>query len=223
MNEFRTSTLLIKTVKILLTLWICMTFVALWADFCEYKFINEYMQGTYSSSELIAEAGANDNRQLLINFIGFLLLIITGIFFLIWTYRASLNVRALGASGMKFSPRFSVISYFLPLFFLWRPYQAMKEIYQASMNPDEWHMQCPSMILPVWWFTWLLSFAIGLLLLKEITAPEHIAQPILENQLIIAGHLVDIPLTILAITLVHKISSLQLNHYQNNCLTKLDH
>lgn len=57
-----------------------------------------------------------------------LVIIATGVVFLMWIYRANLNVRGFGAADMKFTPGWSVGWYFIPIMNLVRPYQAMKEI-----------------------------------------------------------------------------------------------
>lgn len=58
--------------------------------------------------------------------------IITSVLFLRWVYVSNRNARALGASDMQHSPGWSVGWYFIPIATLWKPYQAMKEIYKAS-------------------------------------------------------------------------------------------
>jgi len=78
----------------------------------------------------------NGDRHL---FIGLGLLgiqLTTSILFLMWIYRANSNARQLGAQGMKFSPGWSVGFYFIPILWFWKPYQAMKEIWQASKAPS---------------------------------------------------------------------------------------
>ena len=67
-----------------------------------------------------------------------------------WTLRASHNVRALGATNLMFSPRASVGWYFVPIANLWKPYQAMREIWQASVSPSAWKRQQIPLLLP-WW------------------------------------------------------------------------
>ena len=58
----------------------------------------------------------------------------TGIVFLMWIHRANRNARGLGAEGMTFTPGWSVGWYFIPIANLWKPFQAMKEIWQASAD-----------------------------------------------------------------------------------------
>jgi hypothetical protein len=75
----------------------------------------------------------------------------------VWTYRASSNAHQLGAQGLRYSPRWAVAGYFIPVGNLWMPYQAMKEILQASRNPAAWQSQGWPQSLPVWWLLWLAA------------------------------------------------------------------
>lgn len=52
--------------------------------------------------------------------------------FSMWKHRASKNLAPLGVSNQRFSPRWAVAYYFIPILNLFRPYQAMKEIYLRS-------------------------------------------------------------------------------------------
>ena len=54
------------------------------------------------------------------------------VLFLMWKHKASKNLAPLGVSNQRFSPRWAVAYYFIPILGLFRPYQAMKEIYLRS-------------------------------------------------------------------------------------------
>jgi formate-dependent nitrite reductase membrane component NrfD len=104
------------------------------------------------------EAEANDLRQGIIG----ILTIVSGIAGMvvvsIWTYRASSNAHALGAQGLRYSPRWAVGGYFIPIANLWMPYQAVKEIAQASRDPSSWQSRGWPRSLPLWWFSWLATY-----------------------------------------------------------------
>lgn len=111
-----------------------------------------------TSSEIsLEEAEANDTRQALVGVAAILGLVVTGIVFLSWQHRANLNCRGFGASGMKFSPGWSIGYYFIPIVMLFKPYQAMKEIWKVSSNPRDWESQPGSPYLSWWWALWLLT------------------------------------------------------------------
>ena len=87
---------------------------------------------------------------------------------LVWTHRANHNARALGASGLRFTPRAAVAWYFVPIAWFWKPYQAMREIWNASARPADWKNRQGSALLGWWWGLWLLA-SWGWLLAQEVT------------------------------------------------------
>lgn len=68
-----------------------------------------------------------------------------------WIYRAGVNSRGFGARGMRVSPAGAIGWYFVPIMNFFRPYQAMKEIWQVSGNPADWRNEKGSPILFGWW------------------------------------------------------------------------
>ncbi len=82
---------------------------------------------------------------------------VTAVLFLMWIYRANVNCRGFGATDMKFSPGWSIGYYFIPVLHLYKPYGAMKEIWQVSTNPVTWAQEKGSPLLASWWALWLLS------------------------------------------------------------------
>lgn len=85
---------------------------------------------------------------------------LAGVFILLWKYNANKGARQLGALGMQFSPGRAVAHYFIPFSNLYRPYEAMSEIYRASQDPERWAESAHPKIVGLWW---TLSFASGLL------------------------------------------------------------
>lgn len=76
------------------------------------------------------------------------------VFFVLWKYSASHNARRLGAN-MKFSPGWSIAYYFIPFLNLWRPYQAMKEIWNVSHNSMSCKSKKSGKIVVFWWLSFI--------------------------------------------------------------------
>jgi hypothetical protein len=148
---FRDPTNLTRWLRHFLYASVCASTLLLFSDVLDYLFISSYDPRNYSLEEFLeAYERINGDRHL---FIGLGLLgiqLTTSILFLMWIYRANSNARQLGAQGMKFSPGWSVGFYFIPILWFWKPYQAMKEIWQASKAPSSWKSEKPGSILP-WW------------------------------------------------------------------------
>jgi hypothetical protein len=90
-----------------------------------------------------------------------LVFIITGFTFLKWIYRANLNSHCFGTRDMKFSPGWSIGWYFVPFMNIFKPYQAMNEIWKVSLDPQRWGSQKPSVVVVCWWSLWLLNGVLG--------------------------------------------------------------
>jgi hypothetical protein len=95
----------------------------------------------------------------------------------VWIYHAAKNVRGLGARGLETSPSWAVGWYFIPFMSLFRPYQAMREIYQASVSPGTWRSAPVSPVLSLWWAAWLIAGLAGNALFigaRGVTSPSGI-------------------------------------------------
>lgn len=78
-----------------------------------------------------------------------------GVVFLVWTYLANRNCRAMGA-GLEFPASYAVAFHFLPVLSWYRPYHAMREIWKASIDAGRWRAQPTPGLLRAWWALWLL-------------------------------------------------------------------
>ena len=80
-----------------------------------------------------------------------------------WIYRINYNARCLGAKEMRYTPGWSVGWYFIPIVHLWKPYQAMKEIYLKTynLNIEVSNINNVPGFFPLWWTFWLLGTFAG--------------------------------------------------------------
>jgi len=114
------------------------------------------------------EIDANDDRRALIGLIQVLTGLVTFALYLRWLHKAHRNLRVLGATGLRFTPGWAVGWYFIPIAVLFRPFQAMSELWRAS-NPiagggapgDEWRLLPPPSIVALWWIVVVLSAILG--------------------------------------------------------------
>jgi hypothetical protein len=89
--------------------------------------------------------------------------LLTAVLFLIWIYRAHKNLRALGASDLKYSPGWAIGGFFVPLVNLVRPYQVVMEIWRSSAPEMRgsfgaaWKHEGSSLFIVLWWGAWLIS------------------------------------------------------------------
>ncbi|MHC5053008.1 MAG: DUF4328 domain-containing protein, partial [Planctomycetota bacterium] len=146
-EPYRPADQLVKWLTILLVANAVIGVIALWSGWLEIDLIERAADEEISDEE----ADASDQRQGLIGLAQVGILIALIVLFCLWIPRANRNARALGATGMRFTPRWCVIWYLIPIMNLFRPYQAMKEIWKASV-PNEatpWQHRPASPILPL--------------------------------------------------------------------------
>jgi heme/copper-type cytochrome/quinol oxidase subunit 2 len=121
--------------------------------------VSDFWQLDLLASEFTSEeAETNDLRQRIIDTLTVVSAVGAMAAVSVWTYRASSNAHKLGAQGLRYSPRWAVGGFFIPLGNLWMPYQAMKEIAQASRDPSGWQSRGWPRSLPLWWFSWLATY-----------------------------------------------------------------
>jgi hypothetical protein len=83
-----------------------------------------------------------------------------GIAFLFWTYRVAENLRSLGVERQEYTPGWACGWYFVPILNLFRPIQALSEIWKGSdparLTGDKHAIQS-EWILGLWWTLHIIS------------------------------------------------------------------
>jgi len=139
------------------------------------------------------------------------------VLFCVWIHRANRNARALGAEGLEYTPGLAVVWFFVPFFNLFKPYFAVKEIYQAS-DPEAILAEDPGAPLSIhwsnvpvptqlrlWWIAWILSNLLDSASLRfSLNGADA-----LSAWLSMAGAAVVIPCTLLAIWVILEIRDRQ--------------
>ncbi|QIG80984.1 DUF4328 domain-containing protein [Stakelama tenebrarum] len=85
--------------------------------------------------------------------IGFYLL--TAVVFAVWIVMAGQNLRRLGFEDLEFSPASRVWWFFIPIANLFRPFQGMRELWNASHGEEHYGENQP--IVSIWWALWLAN------------------------------------------------------------------
>jgi len=127
---------------------------------------------------------------------------------LIWLYRASANVRVLGASNMVVSPGLAVVWWFVPIANLVMPFQTVRELWKASANPADWEIERAPATTIWWWTFWLLAGIAGAIALRLSLEPDkEAAAP--ADAFLVASDLLYIPAVILVARIIAGIEAMQ--------------
>ena len=140
--------------------------VVITSDYSEISLINSVLNNELEYSEELSQIEINDNRVSIISAIEFPILILSSALFFYWFYRAYRNLAHLGALGLTFNPKWVVPYFFIPVLCLWKPYEALKEIWKVSepyrtSEGYSWRSVKVSGILIFWWITFILSNIMG--------------------------------------------------------------
>jgi Domain of unknown function (DUF4328) len=108
-----------------------------------------------------AEAESNDARQFAINMASLVLLVITGIVFIVWFHRCYRNLETLAVGRLRFGPGWAIGGWFVPVLSMWRPKQIANDIWRGSdpSAPRELVVSREDPVpgfLTLWWISWLL-------------------------------------------------------------------
>lgn len=100
--------------------------------------------------------------------VGFVILLVSGVVNLIWIYGACCNAHALRPGTDMTTPGWAVGWFFVPIACLFKPYQALRDIWIASHGPVNGKYPRGSSRVILWWWT----FLIGNLLSRSLQEPS---------------------------------------------------
>jgi hypothetical protein len=83
-----------------------------------------------------------------------------------WIYRAHANVRASGGQNLDVTPGWAVGWFFVPIANLFKPFQAMRELWNASHLEHDYFVQESPALLKLWWGFWIVGNLISNLSLR---------------------------------------------------------
>ena len=105
----------------------------------------------------IGVARAADNGVAVTAGLDLLVFIATGVLWCIWQYRAQGNAIEITGDGLQFTPGWAVGWWFIPVANLFKPFQAVRELWKASHGGDAWRTLRTWPVIGWWWAVWILS------------------------------------------------------------------
>lgn len=84
-------------------------------------------------------------------------LIATMVLVALWIYRAHANLRQADLAGLEFTPGWAVGWYFIPFACLFKPFQAMRELWNVSLLQSDGFGQEADARLKTWWGAWIVG------------------------------------------------------------------
>jgi hypothetical protein len=203
-----------KLVICVLIVEVVVELIVITSDYSEIGLMNSVLNNELEYSEKLSQIEMNDYRVSIISTIEFPILILSSVLFFYWFYRAYRNLESFRAVGLAFNPKWVVGYFFIPFLCLWKPYEALKEIWKVSdpYHTTEgylWRTVKVSPILAFWWITFVLSNIIGTLLLTGSFSTETLEDWIKLDMKDIAASIAIIISDVVLIYIISKISSRQ--------------
>lgn len=210
---FRDLNRLATVLKVCLAVHLTTVALSLWSGQLEIELLRRVASGLPVPP---AEVVASDDRQAAMAGLYLLAFLVTAILFLRWTYLSNRNTRSLVSTGLEYTPGWAVGFYFVPFLTLWKPYQAMKEMFKASHPEfrDDWEQAPVPAILPVWWTLWIVSTFVGQALLQMALRAETPDQLLHSARIAFLSDALELPLGIVAIVVVTKLQAWQSQKYR---------
>ena len=206
---FESARIRATVVTALFVLGILLSLFSISYNLREFQLVTRMINGE-PVTEL--ELDANTLRQQVLFFVMLAQWLALVVAFLMWVHRAHRNLPALYATELQYTPRWAVLWYFLPLANLFRPYQVMREVANASLPHDApeggwaWRNYNAPILVKAWWFMFLLSNLIG----STAGRTDAYAKDLLDFQLASATSAVhetmSIPAAVLATWLVQRVT-----------------
>jgi len=214
----KSSENLTKWIRYVLYAQVLIAVLAIIFQFIEYQLLSAFREGVYAS---LAEAYADGKLAIeilqVIGVASLLAFVASALLILQWIYRANYNARQLGAQKMNYTPAWSIAYYFIPVFNLWKPYLAMKEVWLASKNAvgrsfSKSSFVKSSSILPLWWTLWLASNLLGQSIFRLSASAEKLPELLNLNLISQASNVIDILLAVVTYSMINAIYQMQSGH-----------
>lgn len=153
----------------------------------------------------------SEGRTLFISILQMVTSLTTIVLFARFLYCTNRNARALGTPGMSFTPGWTVGWFFIPFANLYKPYQAVRELWQASDLDyrEAWRAAPVPGFLGLWWGAWIVAGVLGQIVFRLNRVADDIDAYLTASYVGIGAQLWDIPLTLLALLLVQRLHDRQ--------------
>lgn len=196
----------------ILLIWIAlaMNCISLISSYFQYDLLQTAANGGEISTEAVT---SNDNREQAIGIIQIIVFILSAITFIQWFRRAYFNLH-LRVNRLSHSEGWAAGCWFVPIINLFRPYQIMQELFQAThffLKRNEVHTRehLPISSLGLWWTFWIIDRFFGQFVLKYSMKADTIDELTTSTIAQLISNGIGIILAIITINIITEYSKLE--------------
>ena len=196
----------------ILLIWIAlaMNIISLISSYFQYVLLKSAANGETISIEY---AASNDNREQAIGIIQIIVFVLSAITFIQWFRRAYFNLH-LRVNHLSETEGWAAGCWFVPIMNFYKPYQIMKELFQAThffLKRNEAHTREHLSIasLGLWWTFWIIDCFIGRFVFKYSLTAETIEELTTTTIAQIISNAIGIILAIITVNVIKEYSSLE--------------
>jgi hypothetical protein len=196
----------------ILLIWIAlaMNIISLISSYFQYVLLKAAANGETISIEY---ATSNDNREQAIGIIQIIVFVLSAITFIQWFRRAYFNLH-LRVNHLSETEGWAAGCWFVPIMNFYKPYQIMKELFQAThffLKRNEVHTREHLSIasLGLWWTFWIIDCFVGRFVLKYSLKAETIEELTTTTIAQIISNGIGIILAIITVKIIKEYSSLE--------------
>jgi hypothetical protein len=102
-----------------------------------------------------------DSAVVLATSLDLIVFIVTAVMWCVWQHRAHTNAIQLSGGGLRFTPGWAVGWWFIPVANLWKPFQAVRELWAASHAADRWRTVGTWPLIDWWWTLWIANVLVA--------------------------------------------------------------
>ena len=176
------------------------------SSYMQFSLLQKLNSGVLSSTEFAILATSSDHRDQVIARLTLIVLIVSFSVSAEWLYKAAKFYSNVGATGLKFTPGWTVGWFCIPILNIWKPYQAVRQLYQVATDWRNWQSIPVPNIFRLWWGLWLFSNAVGQMLFRTSDSLTEIGSIQMYNLACVATLPIDLGLNYVFLKIVLDIS-----------------
>lgn len=134
--------------------------------------------------------------------------LVAGFLILRWIYRVNKNAHVL-TDWMQMTPGWNVGFFFIPIALLWKPFEGVRQSWQATFSPEDPDAEPVPDLLRWWWGLWLASSVLGNVSFRMSVNAHTVSDQLRADAIDLFSIVIDIPLALVLATMIRKLSMAQ--------------